>query len=764
MHLREIEIKGFKSFAEKVVLQFPKGVSAIVGPNGSGKSNVVDALRWVLGEQSSKNLRTDSSVNLIFSGNEFKPVGQSAKVKLVFDEINRPDIIDVNAIEIEKIIHRDGKTEYFLNKKDAKQKDLISLLASLQFGVKGLSIISQGSIENILKVSVFERKTMFEEILGLRQLEMKKEASFRKLQNTNINLDKASSLVNEILPHFRSLKRYVSRFDKQKEYQDELLDLSQKYFGYKNKILNANNQVVLAEIQKIDRATFELEKLINEEKEKLGFSKNQDQAKSNISILTQKQKEIELISKELITQKQSLIYEMAKIEGKLDEKTSVLNNQNQVKVLPPENKKPLYIKLSSIEVKVNIIKQLIQNIINSNDLHAIKSNIVSIEKEIIELLDSTNSAPLETKPNNHLENLEPLKEEIMVLKNQILKLKEQIDHLNIQISEKEKIANNIEDEIDQESKNQRKMFNLIEQKQQELMGLQSQKQKFSIDFEKNNINIENLKNQVSSLGFDFESIINNEKIKELVLSDNDLKTFYDRIEKLRAVLNELGFVDQNIIDEYNDTQKRLEFLETQKADLEKAVTDLKFVIKELTIQINETFESSIMAINKDFNKYLEMIFGGGKGSLDIVEVKDKIKTNPEQAELPEILSNEDDADKKIGIEIRVKLPKTKLDGVEALSGGEKSLVSIALLFAIVSQSKPPLLVLDEVDAALDEENTRKFANILKDLSLQTQYILITHNWLTMSCANVIYGVTIGKEKFSQILSLELEDSKEFMKN
>jgi len=755
MYLREIEIKGFKSFADKTILQFPKGISAIVGPNGSGKSNVVDALRWVLGEQSSKNLRIDSNVNLIFSGNEFKPAGQSAKVRLVFDDINRTDIIEASTLEIEKIIYRDGKTEYFLNKKDVRQKDLVELLASLQLGTKGLSIISQGSIENILKVSAVDRKIMFEEILGLRQLEIKKETSEKKLENTCINLDKVNALINEILPHFRSLKRYVSRFDKQQEYQDELIDLCKKYYGYRFQVFSKNNENILIELKNYNNQIQEIEKQIEEEKSKLGLTDNID--KNVISNLNQQQKEIENVIKELNLEKQKLVYEMAKLEGQIEEKALAIKNLSQNINQSPKISKPRFISFDNLELKFNNLKQLIKNILNSSDIHEIKSNIVSIEKHLDEILNIEHEE-IKLEPDNS-SKIEELNINISEIKNRIDAFKIKIQEFDQKINTKDTEANQIEDQIESESQKQREMFNIIEQKQRELMNLQNKKQTFNIEFEKNNINIENLKNQVSSMNFDFNFIIQN---SNETFNEQDLKTFYDKIEKLRAILNELGFVDQNIVDEYNDTQKRIEFLETQKSDLEKAVSDLKLIIKELTLKINDTFTTAIKEINYDFNKYLELIFGGGKGSLEIIEIKEKVAKSEEKEGEQETLIEEND--KKIGLEIKVKLPKTKLDGVEALSGGEKSLVSIALLFAIVSQSKPPLLVLDEVDAALDEENTRKFSNILKDLSDKTQYIVITHNWLTMSSANVIYGVTIGKEKFSQILSLELEDSRNFMKN
>jgi len=681
-----------------------------------------------LGEQSSKNLRTDNSINLIFSGNEFRPAGQSAKVKLIFDEVNRPDIIEVNTLEIEKVIYKDGKTEYFLNKKDARQKDLIELLASFQLGTKGLSIISQGSIENILKVSPVERKVMFEEILGLRQLEIKKDVSQKKLDATIINLDKVSSLINEILPHFRSLKRYVSRFDKQQEYKDELIELCKKYYGFRFYNFQKNNESILAQLKNYDDQIKTIEQQIESEKGKLGLSDTVD--KNIISHLNQQQREIENFVKELNIQKQSLVYEMAKLEGQIEEKTLSLNQLNREPTTSTPNvnttTKPKFINFVTLELKFNNLKQLIKNILNSSDIHEIKSNIVSLDQALDEILAVNPTENVKPEIVDNTSRIEELNQNILSIKNRILDLKNKIDEFDKQINSKDIESNNLENQIEDESKKQREMFSTIEHKQRELINLQSAKQNFSVEFEKNNINIENLKNQVSSMNLDFEFLVKDCDVN-LIFSDIELKNFYDKIEKLRAILNELGFVDQNIVDEYNDTQKRIEFLENQKSDLEKAVSDLKLVIKELTTQINDTFKMAIKNINTDFNKYLEIIFGGGKGNLEIISIKEKaskIDEKDSEAELPII---EDEANDKLGVEIKVKLPKTKLDGVEALSGGEKSLVSIALLFAIVSQSKPPLLVLDEVDAALDEENTRKFSNILKDLSDQTQYVVITHN-------------------------------------
>jgi len=568
---------------------------------------------------------------------------------------------------------------------------------------------------------------MFEEILGLRQLEIKKETSERKLELTTLNLDKVNALINEILPHYRSLKRYVSRFDKQQEYQDELIDLCKKYYGYRFRVFQKNNEGILQEINHYENQIQNLENEINIEKSKLGLTDNVD--KNVIGVLNQKQKEIETIVRDLNHQKQALVYEMAKLEGQIEEKTFAIKslmNSTPTKTNTSVQQKPRFISFDNLELKFNNLKQLIKNILNSTDIYEIKSNIVSIDQGLNDILDVKEIEVIKPEIVDNTSKIDELNTTISSLQLSINTFKEKIQEFDNNINTKDTEANQIEDQIELESKKQREMFSIIEQKQRELMNLQSKKQNFHIEFEKNNINIENLKNQVSSMNLDFEFLINNLET-DFVLNEIDLKTYYDKIEKLRAILNELGFVDQNIVDEYNDTQKRIEFLENQKSDLEKAVSDLKIIIKELTLQINNTFAGAIKEINTDFNKYLEIIFGGGKGNLEIIEIKDRVTKTEEKEGEQATLIEEKENEKKIGLEIKVKLPKTKLDGVEALSGGEKSLVSIALLFAIVSQSKPPLLVLDEVDAALDEENTRKFSSILKDLSNKTQYIVITHN-------------------------------------
>ena len=205
---------------------------------------------------------------------------------------------------------------------------------------------------------------------------------------------------------------------------------------------------------------------------------------------------------------------------------------------------------------------------------------------------------------------------------------------------------------------------------------------------------------------------------------------------------------------------------TETADLEKASEDLKNLINKLTNEINLTFNQALEEINKSFNIYFRQIFGGGSAKLVIkkeskkIEDVDKLTSNTVDSE-NQLEMTEAENESGWGVEIKVDIPKTKLKSLEMLSGGEKTLTALALIFAIVDQSNPPLVVLDEIDAALDEENSSKFSKIVKGLSEVTQFIIVTHNRLSMEAASVIYGVTISNN-ISKLISIKLEESEKML--
>ena len=197
-------------------------------------------------------------------------------------------------------------------------------------------------------------------------------------------------------------------------------------------------------------------------------------------------------------------------------------------------------------------------------------------------------------------------------------------------------------------------------------------------------------------------------------------------------------------------------------------------INDLDTELHEEFSGALKEINEQFNNFFRLMFGGGRGHLQLIKPEPKLESGPEsEAEGGDgndtksdssdgPVSNEgeeNDAAHEVdhgGIDIEVHIPRKKITGLDMLSGGERSLVSIAALFALISVSPPPFLVLDEVDAALDEKNAKKFSDIVKDFSKKTQFVIVTHNRSTMEAADLLYGVTMGEDGTSRILSLKLE--------
>ncbi len=238
MYLEKLEIQGFKSFANSTELFFNRELTAIVGPNGSGKSNIADAVRWVLGEQSSKTLRGKKSEDVIFAGSDKKARLGMAQVSLILNNQDHQADADFDQIIVTRKIDRQGDSEYLINGNRVRLLDVQLLLAKANFGQKTYSVIGQGMIDSILTSSSAERKEFFDEATGVRQFQIKKDQSINKLEGAKNNLVQTSQILNELEPHLRSLTRQVKRLEKREQLTVELRDLQTEYYSYLSNQLN----------------------------------------------------------------------------------------------------------------------------------------------------------------------------------------------------------------------------------------------------------------------------------------------------------------------------------------------------------------------------------------------------------------------------------------------------------------------------------------------------------------------------------------------
>ena len=734
MFLKSLELIGFKSFASKTVLEFPQGITAIVGPNGSGKSNIIDAIRWLLGEREAKNLRGAKSEDLIFNGTPKKPRMSLAQAGLHFDNNSGFFPVDFKEVSIIRRVGRDGISQYFLNKAEVRLKDVIDFFSRSRLGTKGLSIINQGDSDLFVKVSPEERRMMIEEILGLREYQIKKVEAERKLKSTSFNLEKVKAMITEVAPRLKTLKRQTNKWLKRLDLEKELEELENNYFSYKlNEIKTSQSKIdpILKSLEEQIRAREKELKILEAEIRKI---------ESQPTAGHQKIKEIKNQQNKLLLERSQIQKELGRLEAKL-EFLAISQKENKAQ----------FLKVDDLISLIHKIKQILEQSLKEKDFENFKKIIKELLIEIDEFLNPKTKHQEESKESietNHL------KKSLQIKFNTIEKELEKLQE------EEMEIANNLEEF----NKKFQAIFESVEAKRKELRNLEEEKNKLLFEREKLNLKLQDLENQLRQIGKttnDLQPTTYNQQ-----LSEADLAEMEKRMFKLRAELAAIGEIDESLIKEAQEVENHYNFLSNQSKDLEKAMVDLKTLIRELNEKIHFEFNSSLKLINEEFNKFFRLMFGGGFAKLKIKNQKSKIKNNEEavtidngeQSEKNDNSNKDDEREESAGVDIDLSLPKRKITSLEMLSGGEKSLVSIAALFALISISPPPFLVLDEIEAALDENNSKRFANLIKEFSKKIQFIIVTHNRSVMEVADVLYGITIGEDGTSKVLSLKLESS------
>jgi len=707
---KSLEILGFKSFPEKIIFDFSKGLTAIVGPNGSGKSNVVDAIRWVLGEQSFKNLRVSNLVEIIFSGNLKKPPAGFALVKAVFDNSSKIFPVDFEEIEITRKIYRDGVSEYFLNKSPIRLKDLVGILASAKLGVKGLGIINQGSADLFLRSSLIERVEMIEEMIGLKELRLKKNEALNKIEETKKNLEKSQSILLELEPNLRSLKKQVDKWEKRKDKELELIEKEKIYFSFKIKELNENFKTPEIDEKSLISEIQTIKNFLKDEENKL----NLENSDSSLAI------------------KNELQTKLRNLENKRDEFLRALGSlEGQIKIISN------FQTTSNFSLSEATLK--LQEILDSLNLFLDFSDLEKLKLEIKKLIDSLKEFLIAKKDRQNSSWEE--------LANQKDKIQKELNLILNEIEKATQEVNNLDKEQIQKTQNLKELIFKIENQRKILKEKENSLNELNFLKEKREFYESDLRRKMEESNLNFEEFIkqNQEFINNFNLNQEAMEELETKIFKLKKELATIGEVDKEIINSFNDLKERFEFITNQKQDLEKALNDLENLNNFLTEKIKIDFQEAITGISEEFQKYFSIIFQGGKANLKIISVAKN--------------DNNNNFETNQGIEINVNLPRKKIKSIEALSGGERSLTSLAILLAIVSFSKPPFLVLDEVDASLDETNSLKLANLLKETSQDVQLILITHNRAVMQAADIIYGVTM-RDGISKVFTLNFKENQE----
>jgi len=761
MYLKSIEISGFKSFAKKVDLKFNASISAIVGPNGSGKSNVAEAFRFVLGEQSIKSMRGKRGEDLIFNGTNFSSRLNRAGVKIVFDNSNKFLDIDYDEVIIERIVHRDGANQYFINKSLVRLKDISELLAGANVGASGHHIISQGEADRILNVNLKERQTIIEEALGLKIYQYKRIASEKKLGKVEENIEMVQSLRRENAPHLKFLKRQVDKIEKTLEMRNELKNLYLKYFKKENSYIEYWTNKLAEDKKPLTEKSLILDEKLNETRALL----------EKITGFDEKSRELISFEKRLSesrNNKDTLNLRLGRTEGTI----------SALKIVEPKLEKKTVEKSFSLEemkdfeIKIDSQLEIAESL---EDVNQIKGVLKRIKETLTQfIINHLDTQPLSNQEEDLLVSrnakLEELEKEREIIEKEIEVIKKEEDEI---LSQYNSLKLEIEKEKDSNRGAELAVFEITAQQSEirsQLSSLRNQEEKITLANEEYKKELNEAYVLAGRDSIQFQSVeLKNEKGEvlsqfEIANKNRDLQIEERRkIERIKIRIEDLGGGSgEEVTKEYDEARKRDEFLVNEINDLEKSAESLKVLINELKEKIDTEFKNGLEKINVQFKEFFILMFGGGKAGLNFVkEVKSKKKREDDLSISDEDLVAEIEETEVIGeegIEVEVSLPNKKIKGLQMLSGGERSLTSIALLFAMSQVTPPPFIILDETDAALDEANSRKYGDMIETLSKLSQLILITHNRETMARADILYGVTMGSDGISKLLSVHFDEA------
>lgn len=673
MYLKQLELVGFKSFAKKTTLDFPEGITAIVGPNGVGKSNLVDAIRWVLAEQSLKNLRGKKGEDLIFHGSTARSALSRARVSLKLGRVGDVVPLDVDEVMIERVVSKRGENDYSLNDKKVRLMDLTTFLSASGIGSSSFRVLSQGMSDMLITLGPQEFREFIEDAAGVKEFQDKRHYSLLKLRSTRENLEKVSALLTELTPRLNFLKREVSKLDRREQIERALRETVQKLFAVR--------------YHRLSKVETDLAK-----KKKAAGEK-----------VRAREREIEELKKELFSFEKT-----AQTERRLNElDTKIQKLQAEEREL---QKSLIRLELKTLDPQ-DLKRRLGEIIVEGETIGRDPQTLIERFAGFLGRLRST------------LEELSGKKEETAVRKIEA-EASRASDELKKLLAERQKI----QAEYFSKHSASADKEEAWRASHAALRLLERERDTLEVEEEKIRLQKEQLHHDLRSLGV----LTLAEVLKEPPPAKIDEPKAESELWRLKRKAAEVGTIDPAVQEEYEGVRRRYEFLENEHNDLTKALSSVEALIQDLDGEIKERFGQTLTRMSESFTSYFRLMFNGGQAAL----------------------LNTRSQDDEEGIEIKIEIPKKRIKNLSMLSGGERTLVSIALLFALVSVRRPPFLVLDEIDAALDETNTERFSRLLKELAKNTQFIVITHNRVTMRGADALYGVSM-KDGASHLLSIKL---------
>ncbi|OGC25617.1 hypothetical protein A2291_04295 [candidate division WOR-1 bacterium RIFOXYB2_FULL_42_35] len=741
MFLKSLILRGFKTFADLTEIEFQEDarITAIVGPNGCGKSNLMDATRWVLGEDNSRELRVATLSDIIFAGTATKRSLSMAEVTLVFDNTSGKLPIAFSEVGIKRRTFREGESEFFINKNLCRLKDIRDLLLDTGMGEASYSVITQGQVDSILSSKGEERRAVFEEAAGINKYKYRKSSAEKKLIAAEQNILRINDLKIEVGEQIITLEDQAG---KAREYLDIQTRVKETDIGLSKKLVNGI-------LEKRGQLSADLEKI----KQENSVKREAEQKDTNeLAAFKEKHRNLEIELDELLIKLEAdkdglrdieLDRRFAEGEFRREEKTLIeLDNK----------KKDLAEKISGLKHSLEQSRTGLDlaNIPHSdffNQMIEQISHLVRALSGLITFLGKENTISLNLGGSE--DKRETLKLKLEMLAEENSKIDEEKEKLTFALQAHRAQLENLSTKMT-ETKDKQTSFTLMQIKKKEKEDLSQniftleEKIRAEEKAERETLGRETTL-EIALAKLDGEIVGISERLSlEYNISMEELEALPYEVGSIakakmdvaagRARLRDLEPVNLLAIEEFEKAKERLSFIEAQLIDLNSARENLRSLMAELDIKAEQDFLQTMEQVSQVFSETFSKLFVGGEARISLSTDKPALEAE---------------------IEISVRPAGRKWLPLPLLSGGERSLSAIAILFSLLKIRPSPFCFLDEVDAALDDANVNRFTEMLKDFSGQSQIIVITHNKRTMAIADNIYGVTMEEPGISKVISMKL---------
>ena len=765
MYLRSVTMKGFKSFPEKTELAFSPGVSVIVGPNGSGKSNITDAVLWALGEQSPGAIRGASMQDVISVGGKNVGARSEAEVEVVIDNSEGQLGDEFSEFAITRRLDRNGDGEYRLNGAKCRLTDIIELLSDANLGREMHSVISQGRVDAIVHSKPRERRLLIEEAAGLGKFRKRRRRSELKLIATRDNLDRALDVEREARKALRPLKQQANSAEIGARIERQELELRSRLVSEELRFGEARLVQAREAAGKARKIRDGLEKELSavSERRRAAEERFAERDRERTAIwgilngLRSGQEKVAIETSRIAEQGRKLAARVEDLRLELAPLTLDVGSSGSAS----ERAKRLVEELSEVDAGLATAAE---------GLRQAKADGPE-SRRLEALADVHTGAERATRHARRAEGLlgerhrERLGEQMAAVENLWALLtsleataSETGQAIRDRVAKAERTVIGDQGDADEISAELKACSDLEIDIQGKLRAVAEQVTSAEVEAAHLGDRRAEAASELAKIAEKLETEIPE---PEEELEEEEREQIEKRLSSLRARRERLGPVNPLAQKEYEEALEHVEQLVAQREDTERAMRELEAVIRDIDAEIKRSFDETFEATARNFEEMITQLFPGGSGRLRSVDLRPvpQPAAEGEEAEGEEEIEDEDGPrtpnESDFGVELEVTPQGKRMRQMSLLSGGEKAMTALAFVFAVFLARPCPFYILDEVEAALDDANINRFLELVRRFSDRTQFVIVTHQKLTMDAADVLYGVSMGGDGVTKVISRRL---------